>query len=483
MRTGSWSAVAAAVTTIGTAYAGLPGVFGDHMVLQRESDVPVWGTATAGQQVIVRFAGQERTVAADEKGNWRVTLDPMPAANEGREMVVVAGDEETTFGDVVVGDVWLCSGQSNMAGNVGNRTETSADEFPLIRHYVKRGKGKGGEAAPSDWVPTTSQTVKGFTATGYFFGRHLHKALGVPIGLIKAAAGGTLIEPWTPKDAFLADPHVAELVQYQASPEFAKAVGASDEGAPKNKRRGPRIPESVREYVFADQAGGLYDAHIAPVVPYAIRGVIWYQGEANSRVAASARPYDRLLPLLIRSWRDRWDRDDLPFYYVQLPSIGSADRSYALVRDGMLRALGVLPNIGMSVNIDIDEGLHPKSKHIMGERLALLALRDVYGKPVDASGPLFKTMAIRDGRCVCSFTEVGDGLVVKGDRLTNFEIAGGDRAFRPADAAIEGDTVVVSSPNVAEPVAVRYAFSNNPKNITFCNKAGLPASPFRTDTW
>ncbi len=409
------------------------GVFTDHMVLQRDAPLPIFGTAAVGAEVKVQFGKQTKTARAAEDGRWTVTLEPTPVNAQPSELVIQSGGDTLTLSDVLVGDVWLCSGQSNMAGNVNKRAEAAQDDYPLIRHFTSGGAARKRRAAAAAWQATTPQTVSGFTATGYFFGRELYRELDVPIGLIKAAVGGTAIEPWTPKEAH----------------ELA--------------------------------TGGLYRRHIAPLVPFAIRGVIWYQGEANSRTEKVAKPYASLLTAMIKSWRKAWGQEELPFFYVQLPSIKSADRVYFLVREAMLETLGQLPRIGMSVNIDIDEGLHPASKHIMGRRLALLALRDVYGKQVVASGPLFDSASVDHGAIVCRFTETDGGLVCQGDKLTNFEIAGADGKFAPAEARIAGKTVVVSSKQVEQPSAVRYAWSNNPKNITLFNQAGLPASPFRTE--
>jgi len=399
-------------------------VFGDHMVLQRDMPINLWGTGEPGEQVVVQFADISYATVVNPEGTWALQLAKCSASMDPLPLTVKGDDNTIVIEDILVGEVWICSGQSNMAGNVGTRETAATDEFPLIRHYTS--SAGGGE-----WIPTTPDTVKGFTAAGYFFGRTLHQELDVPVGLMKAAVGGTLIQPWTP-------------------------VGAH--------------PEAT---------GELYERLIAPMVPYTIRGTIWYQGEANTREPALADHYDDMLVALISSWRENWNQGDFPFYYVQLPSIASPDRVYYTVRDRMDQALTRLPAIGMSCNIDIDEGLHPASKHIMGERLALLALRDVYEQKIVAEGPRFESMEIADGTIVCSFTDVGEGLVCQGDAITNFEIAGEDLEFVPAAAKIDGDTVIVSSDAVETPVAVRYAYSNNPKEVTLFNENGLPAAPFQ----
>ena len=407
-------------------------LFSDGVVIQREVDAPVWGEAEPGEAITVCGSwGKEVETTADDKGHWSVRLTTPEAG--GPFEITISGTTTIEIRDVLAGDVWLCAGQSNMAGNVGKREEAKEDNYPGIRHFTSAAatrRGKTKAAGATRWIATTPQTVQGFTATGYFFGRHLHQELKVPIGLIKAAVGGTLIEPWTPAGTY--------------------------DGA----------------------QGLLYDKHIAPLIPFAIKGAIWYQGEANSRSEALATPYAAHLQGMIAAWRKNWGQGDFPFYYVQLPSIGSPDRVYFQVREAMRRSLGSLPNLGMSVNIDIDEGLHPKSKHIMGPRLAFLVLRDVYGKDLVACGPLLESVNIEGGKAVCTFTETGSGLVCRGERLAHFEIAGNDGEFLPAEANIEGNSVVVSSDKVPVPASVRYAWENNPHNVTLFNKEGLPASPF-----
>lgn len=397
-------------------------LFSTGMVIQREVDAPIWGQADPGETITVRGSwGQQAETKADDNGRWTTKLATPKAG--GPFTITISGKltVEIEIENVLAGDVWLCTGQSNMAGNVGTREQAAQDNYDAVRHTVS---GSG------TWNATTPETVRGFTAVGYFFGRHLHRELGVPIGLIKAAAGGTLIEPWSPKDAY--------------------------EGA----------------------EGSLYQRHIAGLVPFAVKGAIWYQGEANSRNESLAAPYAAHLQGMIRAWRANFGQGDFPFYYVQLPSIASGDRVYFMVREAMRRTLGTLPNVGMSINIDIDEGLHPASKHIMGPRLAMLVLRDVYGKELVASGPLFESLAIEGDKAICTFTETGTGLVCRGDRLSHFEIAGADGNFVEAEATLAGDRVIVSSGKVSKPAAVRYAWSNNPKEITLFNKEGLPASPF-----
>jgi sialate O-acetylesterase len=430
----------------------LPAIFSDHMVLQRDIAVPVWGTSQPGDTVTVTFAGQTKTAKAAKDGTWRVALDPLKASTKPQALAVQStiDNRKSTIQDVLVGEVWLCSGQSNMAMAVGRavnaKAESAAAKLPLIRHIkVARagggGKGKKGKkgptAAPKDirgaWAVCSPQTAGGFSATAFFFGRELHKELKVPVGLINSSVGGTPIEQWT----------------------------------------GP------------DNAGGLYQSMIAPLVPYAIRGAIWYQGERNAKSNATA--YAERLPGLIRGWRKVWGQGEFPFYYVQLPNFKTPqskpveDDGWVLVQEAMLKTLAV-PNTGMAVTIDVGDAknIHPTNKQAVGKRLALWALGKTYEKDIVCCGPIYKSAARKGSTIVITFDHVGGGLVAKGGALKGFAIAGADKKFIWADAKIDGETIVVSSPKIKTPAAVRYAWAPNPK-CNLYNKAGLPASPFRTD--
>ena len=425
----------------------LPAIFSDHMVLQRDIPVPVWGWSNPGDTVTVTFAGQSKTAKAVKDGTWRITLDALKTSTKAQTLAVQSkmGKGELEITDVLVGEVWLCSGQSNMAMSVSRavnaKAETAASKLPLIRHIKVAGAGGKGKKAPKGagkdikgaWAVCSPQTAGGFSATAFFFGREIHKELKVPVGLINSSVGGTPIEYWT----------------------------------------GPT------------KAGKLYQAMIAPLVPYAIRGAIWYQGERNAKSNASA--YAVSLPGLIRGWRKVWGQGEFPFYYVQLPNYKTPqskpveDDGWVLVQEAMLKTLAV-PNTGMAVTIDVGDAknIHPTNKQAVGKRLALWALAKTYEKDIICCGPICKSAAHKGSSIVITFDHVGGGLVAKGGTLRGFAIAGSDKKFIWADAKIVNDTVVVSSPKIKTPAAVRYAWAPNP-TCNLYNKAGLPASPFRTD--
>ncbi|MBI5800524.1 MAG: sialate O-acetylesterase [Verrucomicrobia bacterium] len=494
--------VTSAFLTVAAARADvkLPAIFGDHMVLQRDTALPIWGTAAPGEEITVSIAGQTATTKAGADGKWSVKLTKLSAA--GPHILTVKGKNTATFSDVLVGEVWLGSGQSNMAMTVNRakdfEQEQAAAKFPQIRMFIEasgaansaqsEGKGK--------WVICTPESVGGFSATAYFFGREIHRALNVPVGLINSSVGGTPIESWIAPEAQKAAPELKGFFELQAKaarpadPEKAKAKFEKDtaawkEAAAKAKADGKPAPKRPQDPVALAErkgnVGGLFNGKIAPLIPYAIRGALWYQGEANS-MPEKARFYEAQLKLLVTDWRARWG-SDFPFAWVQLPNFGGPGRDWPAVREAMLRTL-VLPKTGMAITIDIGEerDIHPKNKQDVGRRLAAWALGTVYGQKVATSGPLPAGHQVRGSEVVLSFKHTGGGLVAKGGELKGFVIAGADKQWQPATARIEGDKVIVSSAAVKQPAAARYAWENWPTCNLF-NGAGLPASPFRTDDW
>lgn len=481
----------------------LAAVFSDHMVLQREKPVPVWGWADPGEQITVAFAGQTQTATADAKGQWKVKLEAMPA-NADPETLLVKSDKPNRsqkVSDVLVGEVWLGSGQSNMAMTVNRardfEAERAAADFPLIRMFKET--SVAAEAPASDaqgaWSVCSPETVAGFSATLYFFGRELHRELNVPVGLINSSVGGTPIESWiaaeaqrqTPelKAAYTAQAKVyAEFDEAQAIAQYETALTRWKERAAKAKADGKPVPR--RPVNAVDQRnrrggpGGLFNGKIAPLVPYAIRGVVWYQGEANSQ-PGRGELYQYQLPLLVKDWRARWG-EELPFAWVQLPNFEREGDGWMLVREAMRKTLSLL-RTGMAIAIDIGEpkDIHPKNKQDVGRRLSLWALGEVYGKKgIATSGPLPLKQEVRGSEIIVSFQHADGGLKAKGDKLLGFEIAGKDHEWKPATARIEGNQVIVSHPDIAKPVAVRYAWAANPV-CNLYNTQGLPASPFRSD--
>ncbi len=487
------------VATAARAEVKLPAIFGDHMVLQRDTGVPVWGTAAPGEEVTVSIAGQTVTAKAGADGKWSVKLTKLTAA--GPHTLTVKGANTLTFSDVLVGEVWLGSGQSNMAMTVNRakdyEAEQAAAKFPLIRMFTEA--SSAANAAQSEgkgkWVVCAPETVGGFSATAYFFGRELHKALNVPVGLINSSVGGTPIESWIAPEAQRASAALKPFfdTQQKATKEFdatkAKAKFEQDqakwkEAAKQAKAEGKPAPKAPRDPVALNErkgnVGGLFNGKIAPLIPYAIRGALWYQGEANSSPDKAAF-YHAQLSLLVTDWRARWGYD-FPFAWVQLPNFGGAGRDWPLVREAMLKTLE-LPKTGMAITIDIgdEKDIHPKNKQDVGRRLAAWALGTVYGQKVATSGPLPAGHQVRGSEVVLSFKHTDGGLIAKGGELKGFVIAGADQQWKPAQARIEGDQVIVTSTDVKQPTAVRYAWENWP-TCNLYHGAGLPASPFRTDT-
>ena len=638
----------------------LPKIFGDHMVLQRELPVPVWGWADPGEKITIRFGGASVQATADAKGKWMIKLPAMKASAEGRELTV-DGSSNVSFKDVLVGEVWVCGGQSNMdfglGGAVNAQQEIQAAKFPAIRHFRTE---YAAPAEPADnsqngqWQVCSPETAGSFTAVGYFFGRRIHQEVGVPVGLITAAVGGTPVESWTGREMMKEEPEFSAalkqfdeiMANYPAAkkkyederaardekmrapiPDKGWEAAALDESdwkempVPKNweenglgidgcvwLRKTVVLPDSwagkeltlslgpvdnyditywngtkagegndyklartykipaasvkagkaviaVRVYdtdgyggingkpaqLFISVAGedkisltgpwkykvafvipgwpeeplgpgnaflpcSLYNGMIAPLVPYGIKGAIWYQGEGNERDLPDS--YFRKMRGMIHGWRGVWGMGDFPFYFTQIANFrgpckdpaGNDDVHWATVRQSQLQTLSV-KNTGMAVAIDLaDPGnpgdIHPKDKQDVGDRLALWALAKDYGKKnLVYSGPLYKGMKVEGSKIRIAFDSIGGGLMVgqkdgiqptvelKGAKLQTFAIAGEDQKWHWADAVIDGATVLVSSPEVTKPAAVRYAYSMNPVGNKLYNKEGLPASPFRTDHW
>ena len=487
----------------------MPALFSDHMVLQREMLVPVWGWADAGEIITVSIAGQSKSTQTAGDGTWSVKLDNLEVG--GAFTMVVKGNNTLTIRDVLVGEVWLGSGQSNMALTVKNSLDPSKESasanFPQIRVFaVKRRETVTPQKdCEGKWILSSPETAGSFSAAAYFFGRDLHQKLGVPVGLITAAVGATPIEGWTslpaqegkkelkpvfrPWEKKLNVPYddAAAQAQYQARMELWKQNSAARKAEGKAPGDPPEIPVHPREH--KNYPANLFNGMIAPIIPYAIRGAIWYQGENNAHGEFS-KLYATQLSLLIQDWRERWGQGNFPFAWVQLPNyikvkggIG-AETDWAFMRESMLRCLTTVPNSGMAVTIDIGDSsqIHPKDKVPVGQRLALWARASVYGEKIPFSSPLPAGFKISGNEMTLSFTHTDGGLVARGGDLKGFVIAGADQKWIPAEARIVGGQIVVSSPAVKSPVAARYAWADNP-DCNLYSGAGLPASPFRTDTW
>jgi len=477
----------------------LPAVIGENMVLQQGVELPIWGWAAPGERVTVTIAGQSRCAVAAADDKWMVRMPPMPAG--GPHEMTVAASNTITLANVMVGEVWLCSGQSNMYWPVGKcadgAAEAAAANYPNIRLFTAN---RQTATQPADdlrgrWRICDPNWAADFSAVGYYFGRQLQKELNVPVGLIRSSVGGAGIELWTPRDVLMGDEEVRAVVQnyeeglarMQAKKvvQYEQALAAWQVEADKANAEGREPPKKPKTPKPPWTASCLYNGMIHPLEPYAIAGVIWYQGESNTE-----RPelYAREFPMMIDSWRRAWGREDLPLLFVQLANYQPraetpTDSDWARLREAQLKALSV-PNTAMAVTIDIGEAdnIHPANKQEVGRRLALAALKLAYGRDMVYSGPIFQSMTIDGDKAILSFTHTGAGLTSKGGKLAGFAIAGADRHFVWADARIEADKVVVRSDAVPQPVAVRYAWADNPE-CNLYNAEGLPASPFRTDDW
>ncbi len=492
----------------------LPAVIGDHMVVQREKPFSIWGWAGRGETVTVLFAGREAKIRADADGAWRVSLDSLQPGIGPLDMIV-RGERgsEKVVRDILVGEVWLCSGQSNMEWPLwalqSPVPELLRANDPSLRLFLvpKRTSDRPEPDVVAGWTPCTPETAGPFSAVAYYFGLELRKALGVPVGLIESAWGGTAIEPWTPPAGFEAVPEVTPILtgladktaEYKKS--LARALPVWD-GWVRESRKAiaanselPRRPAPLVHPLDDPQAPtALYNGMIHPLVNFAIRGAIWYQGESNRN---DCLLYEKKMEALIRGWREVWKLGDLPFGYVQLaPYNYPYDREIPngdvpdffrlpLIWEAQVNTLR-LPNTGMAIVTDITDlnDIHPRDKKDVGARLALWARAKVYGETgLVYSGPLFRSMTVEVDKARISFDHTGGGLIANdGQPLKWFEIAGEDGILYKAEAEISGDTVIVRSPRVAVPVAVRFGW-HQLAVPNLANKEGLPASPFRTDRW
>lgn len=492
-----------AATLAGTASlhadVSLPNIFGDHMVLQRGQQNPVWGWAAPGEKVTVTIAGQSHTATANAKGDWRVKLAAMKV---GKPLTLtVKGKNTVAFSDVLVGEVWICSGQSNMAWPVSAANdadlETKAAHFPNIRliSVPQVGVQEPQKNFKGAWARCTPDSVASFSAVGFFFGRQLHQTLDIPIGLIDDAWGGSAAEAWIRRDVLESDKRYAELMgrwkQTESSYDHEKKVADwkarvkkwEDGGKKGNRPRGPRNPLTGNQ-----RPANIYNGVLHPTIGYGIRGAIWYQGESN---AGRAYQYRHLFPLMIQHWRDEWKQGDFPFYYVQLADFQAEaaepqESAWAELREAQTMTMSKLKNTGEAVIIDVGEGrdIHPRNKQIVAKRLARWALAKDYGVEIAHQSPTYNSMKTQGAKITLTFDHPGRGLYTFDVREpVGFAIAGEDRKFVWADAKLKGkNQVEVWSDKVKAPVAVRYGWANNPV-LNLFSRDGLPATPFRTDDW
>ncbi|MDF1812891.1 MAG: sialate O-acetylesterase [Verrucomicrobiales bacterium] len=482
------------------------GIFTDHAVLQREQPIPIWGFAKPGTEVQVTFADQEKTATTDKTGRWQVRLDPVPASEKPLTISAESGGREISLQDVLIGEVWLCSGQSNMAMIVNRSKDPEKEkadaDLPALRVF-KVDRKASPEPMPDltgSWAISAPETAGRFSATAFFFGREIHRKVGVPVGLIVSAWSGSAIEAWTSRTVQEQQPALQPLLSSWAekdaayTPEVATQKKEQYEKklaewrplrdaavkAGKEKPRPPRRPLDPR--LHHHHPCVLYNGMIAPLIPYSIRGAIWYQGETNGLTTEAAELYETQLPLLVNDWRSRWNQGDFAFGWMQLPTVSANSVDWAPVREAMRRANETLPNTGMAVTMDLGEErlLHPLNKQAFAHRLALWARAQVYGETDLAwSGPLPKSHQRDNGKISVAFDHTETGLRPKqGEKLTGFELQNSKHQWHPAEATIESATVTISHPSIANPEAVRYAWGNHPQG-NLINAAGLPASPFQ----
>jgi sialate O-acetylesterase len=496
----------------------LPKIFTDHMMLQRDLPVRIWGWAEPGEAVSVELGGKTAKSKSDRSGAWKVEL---PSVKSGENLeLVVNGKNRVVIKDIIFGDIWVCSGQSNMemalGPCLGAGDDIKAANLPQIRRIKFNRTSSGSpeaDASPSSpWQVCSPATAPGFTAVGFYFAREVQLKTGVPIGIIDTNWGGTRIEPWVANDglekvaelkaAVAAKREVIQSYQRQLPAALQKMEGWIAETKGQLAKGAPTGPPPAIPAVPDAGWSGLYNAMVNPIVQLPIKGALWYQGEGNGNEGVTY--YDKMRAL-IGGWRSQWKQGDFPFYFVQLANFQAVNNDpaggngWAKIREAQNQSLSI-PNTGMAVIIDTvplaqAADIHPKNKYDVGMRLARWALGRDYQQNLEVSGPLFKALKIEAGKARVAFDHLGGGLMVakkegrdpaveaQADTLRQFAIAGADKQWFWADAIIDKDTVIVSSPEVKEPVAVRYAFQMNPDGANLYNREGLPASPFRTDDW
>jgi sialate O-acetylesterase len=491
-------AVALWLTAATQADVKLPALFSDHMVLQRDKLIAVWGWADDGEKVTVQLGG-DRVSTEAKGGKWKVLLSKMKAG--GPHTLKVQGKNELEFKDILVGEVWVCSGQSNMEWSLQRSFEpqeaiaNSSNGKIRLLTVPKLKSNEPVSDIKAHWVECGPTTVSNFSAVAYFFGRDLQKALGVPVGLIHTSWGGSPAEVWM-RDEILASNPIYQAEILDSYGDQVKAAEAAIEKWESEKadleKQGKKIARNRPGTPWKPTE--LYNGMIAPLVPNTIRGAIWYQGESN---ASRASQYRTLFADMISNWRSDFGQGDFPFLLVQLApwdrnkkreisdiTKEPVESDWAELREAQLRVTKTLPNVGMAVITDVGDkdDIHPAKKEPVGARLALAARKIAYGEKIVSSGPTYRDLLIEGDKAIVSFDDLGRGLEARGGPLQGFAIAGADRKFVWANAEIKGDTVVVNSPEVPEPVAVRYGWADFPV-VNLFNKNGLPATPFRTDNF
>jgi len=477
----------------------LPAIIGPNMVLQRDLENPIWGWADPGADVTIAIAGQTLQAKADDAGKWKVTLAPMAVSHESVSMTIQSKEEKLVLDNILVGEVWICSGQSNMQWSVSQSDdpdlEAATAKYPKIRFIsVPRiGTQDKQENFAGKWDVCTPETVASFSAVGYFFGRQLHQTLDVPIGLIDNAWGGSAAEAWISREVMDTDPRFTNVSEQwkktDATYDHEKAMAAWKIKADEAKAAGEPAPRQPSNLLAGNhRPGNTWAGVLHPTIGYGIRGTIWYQGESN---AGRAYQYHDLFALLISEWRKAWGIGDFPFYWVQLADFKAekevpGESSWAELREAQSKTL-TLPNTGQAVIYDLGEGrdIHPRDKQNVAKRLARIALARDYGVPIEFQSPSYKSMEVKGDKTILTFENVGkDGLYAfDTQEVVGFAVAGEDKVWHWGTGTIVGaDKVEVKSDKVATPVAVRYAWADNPV-ANLRGRNGLPVDPFRTDDW
>lgn len=484
----------------------LPSVISDNMVLQQTTSVNIWGKADVGEVVTVipSWNSKPHTIKADENGKWQVKIKTPKATTN--QSLVIKGNNTIEIKNILIGEVWVCSGQSNMdfpiskahgwrVGVVDEAKEMQDADYPNIRLFhvaQKLSPEQELDDCEGHWEICNVENLKTFSAVAFFFGRDLYKSLNTPIGLIQSTWGGTPAEAWTKMSVMKSDPYYTDLLNkfYEARDNYPadmkvyedakKKYEQEKEIAQKNGEEAPQTPKKPQGINHNKALSTLWNAMIHPIANYSIKGVIWYQGETT--LGEGPEKYQHVFTNMINSWRTEWNQGDFPFYFVQ---IAPHYKQRPQIREAQLKTWQSVKNTGMAVITDAGDStdIHPRRKQVPAMRLAKWALAKTYGINIPFSGPLYKSMKVKDGKVILSFKYTDKGLKTKsGEPLKGFIITGDDKKFYPAMAVINGDKIEVSSAEVKNPVAVRYAWDNFFR-VNLYNGADLPASPFRTDNW
>ncbi|TWT36073.1 hypothetical protein KOR34_09720 [Posidoniimonas corsicana] len=484
------AAAAALLPAPALADVKLPNIFSDHMVLQRNQANKVWGQAEPGESVRVTIADQSHEATADEEGLWSVELDSLDAG--GPHTLLAKGKNEVAVNDVLVGEVWVCSGQSNMQWSINNSYDADLEKLvannPKLRMINFPQVGVQEPIFSHDdrrWMLSSQDNIGNFSAVGYYFGKQLQETLGVPVGMINNAWGGSACEAWINRDEIKQAGFDKLMERWEQMESEYDELATVDEPTDEQRRRLRDLRRNMRGNA---RPANIYNGVLKSHLGYGIRGAIWYQGETN---AGRSYQYRELFPLMISNWREEWGQGDFPFYWVQLADfMGESDQpeesGWAELREAQTMTQDKLPNTGEAVIIDIGEGrdIHPRNKRDVGNRLARLALANDYGYEIAHRSPRFSSMEVADGKAVLSFDHVDGGLrPFDTNDPVGFAIAGTDKKFVWAQAkVVDGDRIEVWSDEVSEPAAVRYGWGNNPV-VNVYDGAHLPLTPFRTDDW